>query len=66
MATLNKTASELMTKNNANACTDITGFGLIGHANYLCKSQKNNVDFVIQKVPVIRNTLKIDKYSPTN
>ena len=38
MATLNKTSSELMCKNNANACTDITGFGLLGHANYLCKS----------------------------
>ncbi|MFH1232089.1 MAG: selenide, water dikinase SelD, partial [Planctomycetota bacterium] len=30
MATLNKTASEIMIKIGVNACTDITGFGLIG------------------------------------
>jgi len=32
MTTLNKTASELMQKYTVHACTDITGFGLIGHA----------------------------------
>jgi selenide,water dikinase len=31
MATLNKKASEVMVKVGANACTDITGFGLMGH-----------------------------------
>jgi selenide,water dikinase len=32
MVTLNKKASELMQKTAVNACTDITGFGLLGHA----------------------------------
>jgi len=32
MVTLNKTASEQMKKFGAHACTDITGFGFIGHA----------------------------------
>jgi selenide,water dikinase len=33
MTTLNKTAAELMTKTpDVHACTDITGFGLLGHA----------------------------------
>jgi selenide,water dikinase len=32
MVTLNKRASDLMQKTGVNACTDITGFGLIGHA----------------------------------
>ena len=32
MSDLNKTASELMVKVGVNACTDITGFGLLGHA----------------------------------
>ena len=31
MATLNKRASEVMMKVGASACTDITGFGLLGH-----------------------------------
>lgn len=32
MATLNKRASELMLEASVHACTDITGFGLLGHA----------------------------------
>jgi selenide,water dikinase len=32
MASLNKTASELMQELGAHACTDITGFGFLGHA----------------------------------
>jgi len=32
MVTLNKKASEIMTEAGANACTDVTGFGLLGHA----------------------------------
>ncbi len=31
MSALNKRASELMTEAKTNACTDVTGFGLIGH-----------------------------------
>ena len=32
MASLNKKASEVMQEIGANACTDVTGFGLLGHA----------------------------------
>jgi len=32
MSTLNRRASELMVEAGAHACTDITGFGLLGHA----------------------------------
>lgn len=31
MASLNKTAAELMVKYGAHGCTDVTGFGLLGH-----------------------------------
>lgn len=33
MATLNLLGARLMKKYNAHAATDITGFGLLGHAN---------------------------------
>jgi len=39
MATLNKKASELMQAVGVNACTDITGFGLLGHA---CQVAENS------------------------
>ena len=31
MAELNKTAAEIMVEFSVNACTDVTGFGLLGH-----------------------------------
>jgi len=37
MATLNRTAGELMLRHNPSACTDVTGFGLIGHALEMAK-----------------------------
>ncbi len=59
MMTLNNEASELALKADATACTDITGFGLLGHA---CNMVKNsNMDFVIQKaeVPVLEGVNKM-------
>jgi selenide,water dikinase len=53
MARLNKTAASLMHKYNAHACTDVTGFGLLGHADNLAKHQKNEVSFVIHNLPII-------------
>lgn len=35
MATLNKDAASLFKKYKVAACTDVTGFGIIGHASYL-------------------------------
>ena len=32
MSTLNRKAAELMQESGVNACTDVTGFGLLGHA----------------------------------
>jgi selenide,water dikinase len=40
MLTLNKTASELMQGIGANSCTDITGFGFLGHLKEMCTGSK--------------------------
>merc|ERR1712184_13465 len=61
MARLNRTASRLMHKYNAHAATDVTGFGLLGHANALAKVQKNEVSFVIHNLPVIAKMAAISK-----
>lgn len=53
MATLNKSAAELMLKYKSHGATDITGFGLMGHAQNLASAQVNEVDLIIENVPVI-------------
>lgn len=53
MARLNRNAARLMHKYDAHASTDVTGFGLLGHATNLAESQKQNVKFVIHSLPVI-------------
>jgi len=61
MARLNKIGAILMHKYNAHACTDVTGFGLIGHADNLVKYQKNDVSFVIHNLPIIAKMATISK-----
>jgi selenide,water dikinase len=42
-----------MHKYEARGATDVTGFGLLGHAKNLAQIQKNAVDFVINHLPII-------------
>jgi len=50
-----------MHKYNAHACTDVTGFGLLGHAQNLAQHQKNEVSFVIHNLPIIAKMATISK-----
>jgi len=59
MTRLNKTAAQLMHKYKAHAATDVTGFGLVGHAKNLVEFQIANVDFIIDTLPIIKNVQKI-------
>ena len=54
MMTLNKHASQLMTKHEAHAATDITGFGILGHAQNLAEAQKAKVKMILERVPVLK------------
>jgi selenide, water dikinase len=58
MTTLNKKASELMVEAGANACKDITGFGLLGHAAEMV--QGTGVGLVINSpaVPVFPEAIE--------
>jgi selenide,water dikinase len=53
MASLNKAAAEVITEVGVNACTDITGFGLFGHALEMAKASKVGMRIHARKVPVI-------------
>lgn len=54
-------AARLMHKYNAHGATDVTGFGLLGHAQTLAKHQKNEVSFVIHNLPVISKMAAVAK-----
>lgn len=53
MATLNKDASEVMVEIGVNACTDITGFGLLGHALEMSVASKVCFRIYTDRVPLI-------------
>lgn len=61
MSRLNKKGAELMIKYNAHACTDVTGFGIKGHAENLVNAQKNtNLKYVINTIPTFKNVRLIN------
>lgn len=49
-----------MHKYGAHAATDVTGFGILGHAQNLAGFQKKDVSFVIHNLPVISKMQAID------
>lgn len=56
MSQLNREGARLMQKYKAHGATDVTGFGIQGHASNLAKHQKAEVDFEIHTLPVLRGT----------
>jgi cysteine desulfurase len=56
MAALNSKASEIMLEFGANACTDITGFGLLGHMLELVQGSKVDIELFLRNVPIIEGT----------
>ncbi|MRG86162.1 selenide, water dikinase SelD [Salinibacillus xinjiangensis] len=53
MATLNKDAAEAMEGYNVNACTDVTGFGLLGHTLEIAEGSDVGITIQSQEVPVL-------------
>jgi selenide, water dikinase len=52
MADLNKVAAGLMIEAGVHACTDITGFGLIGHASHLIQEDETGLEFDFKAIPL--------------
>ncbi len=59
MCQLNKYVADLLSKFKVNSCTDITGFGLMGHLSELAIASKVNVLIDYQKVPQITGLKKL-------
>ena len=53
MCTLNKYAGEIIVKYKVTACTDITGFGLMGHAYEMASASKVTLKLSKDKIPYI-------------
>jgi selenide,water dikinase len=58
MATLNKVASEAMQEIGVNACTDITGFGLLGHACEMIQDSEIGMKIRTASVPVFAEAIE--------
>lgn len=66
MARLNRNAANLMHKYDAHGATDVTGFGILGHARNLVANQKSQVSFVLHTLPILANMVKIFKACGVN
>ena len=53
MTTLNDVGLEVANHLNANAITDVTGFGLLGHLSEMLIDEKLSANLIFDKVPII-------------
>lgn len=58
MKMLNKAASEAMIELGVNACTDITGFGFLGHAYEMAVTSKVTLSFSAGSIPFMQGSLR--------
>jgi len=61
MVTLNRRASELMMEEEVHACTDVTGFGLLGHACEMIEGSDVGITIYSSKVPFFPEALEFAK-----
>jgi len=57
MATLNRDAAEVMKQYSVHACTDITGFGLLGHLAEMVDGSGLGVVLDSKKIPILSEAL---------
>lgn len=57
MATSNGKAAKILHSKGSVACTDVTGFGLIGHLFEMCSQSEMQVQIQLQKVPFYQGAI---------
>lgn len=57
MASLNRTAAQELKAFDIHACTDVTGFGLLGHACEMIEGEEKGLVIYPSRVPFIRESL---------
>ena len=58
MTSLNKKAKEVFQKYPISSCTDVTGFGLIGHSIEMAESSDVTFEINLSNVPIIADTFE--------
>jgi selenide,water dikinase len=53
MGTINRVACSVLQRYEVHACTDVTGFGLIGHACEMAADSPCNIRIAVQSVPLL-------------
>ncbi|MBW8351082.1 selenide, water dikinase SelD [Bacillus sp. IITD106] len=59
MTTLNKRAAETMEPFDVHACTDVTGFGLLGHSLEMAKGSGVGIRIVKEQVPILEKVREL-------
>ena len=58
MSRLNRTTAELAEKHPVSACTDISGYGLLGHLREMLKASKVNATLQIKNIPLLDKAME--------
>lgn len=67
MRRLNRTAAQLMLETKAHGATDVTGFGILGHASNFAAAQSTDakdpkeLTFVLERLPMFKTAVKASK-----
>lgn len=59
MMTLNKSARDVMVKYDVHACTDVTGFGLLGHASEMATGSNVELHIDVDSIDLINEALDL-------
>ena len=59
MTTLNKSARDAMVKYRVHACTDVTGFGLLGHTLEMAQGSDVEVELDVESIDLIPEALEL-------
>jgi selenide,water dikinase len=65
VASLNKKAIEIASNFDVHACTDITGFGVIGHSLEMAKGSGVQINLVYERLPFYPNALRMYRRGET-
>jgi selenide,water dikinase len=59
MKTLNHGAAQVFAQFDVHACTDVTGYGLIGHTAEICEASSIGVEIRLSAVPLFRKSAEL-------